>query len=160
MKEWITSIASIITITSIFTLIVPEGRIGRYIKGILSILVIFLIIQPVFSLKNGQSSYGEIITQNKVELQTNYIDFITQSKVKNYEAVCIKKIEELGVKNAEVNINYQLLENGDFKIIFAQINLKNSVIISDKKHIDILEQITYEIANYLIITEDLVTIYE
>lgn len=160
MKDWITSITSIILITTMFFLIMPEGRMGKYIKAMFSILIIFLIVQPIIQLKNNQTNYTQIFSENKVELQTNYINYMTQKKVSTYETKCVKKIEEIGVKNADVSINYQLLENGDFNIVLVQINLENSVIISNKEHIDILEEITLSVANFLIINEDLVTIYE
>ncbi len=160
MKDWITSITSIIMITTIFSLIMPEGRMGKYIKAMFSILIIFLIVQPIIQLKNDQTSFTQIISENKMELQTNYIDYMTQKKVSTYQVECIKKIEEKGVKNADVSIKYQLLENGDFNIVLVQINLENSVIISNKEHIDILEEITFSVANFLMINEDLVTIYE
>ena len=47
MKTWIISISAIIILTSIFGLIIPESKIGKLIKSIFSILVVFVIAEII-----------------------------------------------------------------------------------------------------------------
>ncbi len=160
MKDWIVSIVAVILITSIICLILPQGKMGKYIKNIFSLLTMFVIIKPVIYLKDYDFNYEQIINSSEIVLQDSFLDFVNNKKVKEYEENCNKIIKEKGIEGAIININYQIDKNQNLKIFNVQINLKNSVIISNKEHIFIKEEIIAGIASYLNIKQDVVFIYE
>ena len=49
MKVWIISIGAVILMTVISLYIIPEGKLGKHVKGIFSVLIIFVIINPVIN---------------------------------------------------------------------------------------------------------------
>ena len=160
MKSWIISISAVVIITAVISLILPEGKIGKYIKSIFSLFIVFTIIKPLFYIKNSEFNYENIFNQNEIELQFGFIEFISQEKIKEYENNCINILEKVGVNNALVEIIYSNDNQSKIKIEFINVNLKNSVIISDKSHIDIIKEIKNNISTYLNVSIESVKIYE
>lgn len=158
MKDWIISIVSVVLITSIVCLILPQGKMGKFVKNIFSILTMLVIIKPLIYLKDGNFNF-EQFAGSDIVIQTDFLDYIYQKRVDEQTKICLKIIEENGIKNAKVDINFEI-ENQDIKIKLVQINLQDSVIISDKGHIDIKEEIVAEISSYLFVEKEVVIIYE
>lgn len=160
MKEWIISIASVVIFTSIISLIIPEGKMGEFIKGIFSLLIILIIIKPIFSLTTTNLDFSNIFNGAEIVLQNDYLDYISNKKTQKLTKECKEIIEKIGVKNADININYYVAENGNTTIKIVEINLKNAVLILNKEHIDIIDEIKNLISSYLLISSDMVIIYE
>ena len=160
MKAWILSVSAVVMITAIITLVLPEAKIGKYIKSIFSLFIIFTIIKPLFYIKESEFDYKNIFYQNNIELQYDFIEYVSQEKINEYEKQCLKILENSGIQKSLLKISYSLEVDSKIKIEQVTINLKNSVIISDKEHIDIIKESKQNIASYLNIKEDLVKIYE
>ena len=158
MKDWIISIVSVVLITSIVCLILPQGKMGKFVKNIFSILTMLVIIKPLIYLKNGNFNF-EQFAGSDIVIQADFLNYIYQKRVDEQTKICLKIIEENGVKNAKVDINFEI-ENQDIKIKLVQINLQDSVIISDKGHIDIKEEIVAEVSSYLLVEKEVVIVYE
>lgn len=47
MEKWIMSIVGVVILTALFELFMVEGETKKYIKGILSVIVIIVIISPL-----------------------------------------------------------------------------------------------------------------
>lgn len=160
MKTWIISISAIVFITSIFGIIVPDSKIGKLIKSVFSILIIFVIISPIANIKNQDVSFENFINTSEIVYQNDYLDFIADKKAKELENESKKIIENLGVNNVFVNICYMHDHLEKFIVKSVEVNLKNAVIISDKAHINIKEQIRTELSSYLEIDKKLVLVNE
>ena len=160
MKAWIISISAITILTSIFSLILPESRIGKLIKSIFSILVVFVVISPISNIKNQEVSFDKFVNSSEINFQQNYLDFIADKKTIELENECKKFIEKMGVNNVFVNICYKYNDYKEFTINYAEINLENAVIISDKANINIKEDIIREVSLYLQIDKNLVHLNE
>lgn len=160
MKTWIISISAIVFITSIFGIIVPDSKIGKLIKSVFSILIIFVIISPIANIKNQDVSFENFINTSEIVYQNDYLDFIADKKAKELENESKKIIENLGVNNVFVNICYMHDHLEKFIVKSVEVNLKNAVIISDKAHINIKEQIRTELSSYLEIDKNLVLVNE
>ena len=160
MKDWIISVITVVLITSIICLILPQGKMGKYVKNIFSILTMLVIIKPIISLKEKDFNFEQAISANNIVLQHDYIEYINNKRIDEYKENCLKIIENKGVKNSMVSIDYLIEENENIKITYVQINLQNSVIISDKQHIDIKEEMITDIATYLNVKKSVVTIYD
>ena len=160
MVDWILSIGTIIIITTLILIILPEGKMGDYVKGMLSILIISVIIKPMFTIVDSSYDIKEVFNQNVIVLQDDFLDFTNDKKVQNMTEKCIKIIEEIGIEDGFINIDYFVGENNQIVIKEIKVDLRNSVIISNKEHIDIIEDIKTVISKYLNVQSDRVVIYE
>jgi hypothetical protein len=58
-----------------------------------------------------------------------------------------------------VEIEYSLLDNRQIKREKVSVNLENAVIISEKEHIDIIDEIRNIVSEYLTVNKENVVIY-
>ena len=157
MKEWIISIGVVILFTVIAIYIIPDGKLGKYIKGIFSVLIIFVIIKPIFNVDIDKFIYQ--FEENKtVNIQNNYIDYIYKKRTENYKVQIVKSIEDIGVFGSIVKIDYEITNTFDYRVKNVSINLVNSVIKSDKEHIVIIEEIKEIISNLLLISIESISV--
>ena len=160
MKEWIISIIAIIILTTILNLILPNSKLKGIIKCCFSLVSILVVLQPILSLNISELNFTSVFNGNEIVLQENYLNYVNNEKINNYTQNCISLLDDLGINGAEVIIQTSLNDDFDIKFEKVQVNLKNSVLISDKEHIDIIEDIKKTLSDYLKIEEKLVVIYE
>jgi hypothetical protein len=140
-------------------LILPEGKTSKTIKSVVSLLLVVVIVQPILRLKDANFSLGQVFDE-EVVLQNDYLEYIHFKKVEHYEKTCISLLEKLGVYQAEVDVIYEIDDNNEINLKKIQINLKNSVIKSDKDHIDIIDEAKLLIKNTFKIDEAQIDINE
>lgn len=139
MKEWILSIVSLVVLTSIIFMIIPNGRYSNFIKGIFSAITFFVIVSPLKNIANVQiDSY---IFENNFDLQESYLSFALDKKCQQIEELCKESLISDDFEVDDVNVYYSLTNDYDFSIKKVEIILKKSVILSENTHIDINEKI-------------------
>jgi len=158
MKNWILSIGAVIILTSILTLILPNSKLGKNIKSIFSLMIVLIILQPIVKLKDGRMNFDKINTEQAIILQDDFIHYIAEQKITNYEHKCQNFLIEKGINNAKTSIDYIVNTNGQVEIILVNVDLTNSVINSDLEHIDITEVICYEFSKILNVDKNKVKI--
>ena len=105
MKTWILSIGSIIILTSIISILFPEGKLGKNIKSVFSLIVVLTIIQPLATIKNLDFSTILQSDEQQVVLQQDFIYYVTEQKITNRG---IKYIEDTVIKTDIKNLVLKL----------------------------------------------------
>ncbi len=160
MKNWIISLGTIIILSSLITIILPEGKLNKFIKCYLSLIIMIVIIQPITSIKSLNFSFENVFQENQIELQYDYLEYVANVRINNYIDNCKKIAKDVGVDGLIVEIMYEIDENNEIILNNILLNFKNSVIISDKEHIDIIEEVKTSICKYLDVEQNKVVIYE
>ena len=107
LRNWVEQIAITIIIVSIFELILPDGKLKKYIKIILGVYVVFCIISPFVD--NSLYSFDkldEIDLGDYVENATS-----TENTTVNQESMDLR-LQELYIQELENNIEAQVQEYG------------------------------------------------
>lgn len=160
MKNWIISLGTIIILSSLITIILPEGKLNKFIKCYLSLIIMIVIIQPITSIKSLNFCFENIFQGNQIELQYDYLEYVANIRINNYIDNCKKIAKDVGVDGLIVEIMYEIDENNEIIFNNVLLNFKNSVIISDKEHIDIIEEVKTSICKCLDVEQNKVVIYE
>lgn len=160
MKNWIISLGTIIILSSLITIILPEGKLNKFIKCYLSLIIMIVIIQPITSIKSLNFNFENVFQENQIELQYDYLEYVANIRINNYIDNCKKIAKDVGVDGLIVEIMYEIDENNEIILNNILLNFKNSVIISDKEHIDIIEEVKTSICKYLDVEQNKVVIYE
>jgi stage III sporulation protein AF len=160
MSTWIISITVSVIITTILTILLPNGKLKVLIKGAFSLIITLVMLQPLLDLKNSEFEIDGFVSETNMTLQYDYLGYVAEEKVKFLEVESVKIIEDVGIRDAAVQIKYYMTENGEVVIEKAKIFLYDSVIISNIEHIDIIEEIKQRISNYLNVNKNSVIIYE
>ena len=159
MNQWVFSVIVCVLLTSIISIITPEGRLGQITKGIFSIIVMLVIIKPVINLTgdtevpNGQFNVDS-------EISYDFIDYSNELKSSKLSKDCEQLLKIYGVDKANVKIEYSVDEKYTFLITKCSINLTKAVISLDKEHIVVNEEIKTLISSKLNIEKNKVFINE
>ena len=157
MKNWVLSIGIIIIVISILTIILPSNKLGKLTKGIFSLIIILVIIQPIISFSNNNYQIGDI-EYSEIIIQNDFIDYVNFTKIENLKQKCNQILKNYEIEGATVDILY---ENTNYTLIIEKcvINLSNAVINSNEEHIYIIKETKNLISELLLIDESKV-IYE
>lgn len=154
MTDYLLGIVGIIFLITIAEIILPEGKIGHYLKSIFAIIVLLVVIEPVSKIRfNGLTFMFE---ESEIEYQENYLNFIAETKIKVLNQEFTKYIYDKGIDQVDLEIIYEFNDN-DFLVKKVLVNLKKAVIIGENKHINIKETVVQAVVDFFNIeTKDIV----
>ena len=101
LHKWIEQIAVAVIIISIFEMIIPNGKIKKYVKVVLGLFVIFNIISPFIN----ESVFKKINMEEILEDFSSANQTISTSSSND-------KIEELYIREIENDISNKIREKG------------------------------------------------
>lgn len=147
MKDWIISVVAIVILNSLLFLIIPNGRYSSLLKGIFSIISLYVVLLPVIKLKD--LNFEDISVEYEQNLQYDYLEFGFDSKCFELENYCLTVLSEEGFDVSSVNIEYEICDLYDFSIKNVSVEIKKNVIISENEHIVISEKIKSSVCSVL-----------
>ena len=132
ISSWLLSVIGVIIIGVLINIVLPHSSISKFIYGIYSFIIIYVIITPIINiLSDGKSftiNYDSII-------DSSYIDSLNENKEIVMEKSIITKSASLGIKNIEVDIVSHISEN-NLILDKVYVNLQNAIIDENLVHID------------------------
>lgn len=94
MSAYILSICGAVILSALVTIIMPEGKIGKFINGVLKILCVFIMLVPlvnwVSDLKFEGKGEGN---ETEVSLDEDYLDYFFGKQAESFSEE-LKKIVE------------------------------------------------------------------
>lgn len=159
MAEWLVSVFTAVFVVSVLSILIPEGRLAKFVKPLISLMVIIIVIAPIV---NKEMYTGNFITATNADIKTDadFLEYVNRSKIDLYTKNCVKIAEKNGINGSEILIEYSIDDNFTIKISAVSVNLKNAVISSNEEHIVILQRLRDELSDYLGIGVSGVKIYE
>lgn len=163
MTEYILSVFSVVTISSIITMIYPNGKLHKFLKTILSVFVLIVIISPVINFLNSNDFFTEnssntVQTSNLLE-QKNYLEYIYSKKTEENINICENILKKYNVTDTEIDVIYRITESAEYKIEKIRINLKKVEFTSETEHKHIIDKAIFDISQTLNIDKENVLFY-
>lgn len=156
LSNWILSIAGIICLSVVVELILPDGQMNRYIKGIFSFIVVLVILLPIPKLLNKNFNISDILDGSGIEVDQDYLYQLNLDKINLVKEQVEEEISKHGYQNVKVYINCDIFDNAmQFKSI--TVDLTSLVITENAEHKDITKikkDITNIIKNHVDIDEE------
>lgn len=157
MSGYILTILGIVLAGILIDIIVPTGKINKYIKSIFAIFVVAVILMPVvkFIAKSDEIT----INYNDYEIEQNLMDYIFSSRVTAYENEIIEVLENNGLSNIDIKINYSINSN-ELSLNSCEVNLKNMTSSNIEMHNNRYEFIAETIKEITNLTDEVIIFYE
>ena len=157
ISSWILSIAGVICLSVIVELILPEGQMNKYIKGIFSFVVIFIIISPIPTLMKKELNIEKIFGfENSISVDEDYLYQLNYDKVNALKKEILNECEGFGYKNIEMYFNCDISKS-EMKIKSITVDLSCLRITENSEHNDI-SKIKKHIEIYIAIVVALIII--
>ena len=129
---YLLSIVGVVMLFVVIELVLPEGQLAKYVKSIMSVVLIFVIASPLPSLlKNGINFSFD----TSADLNESYLETVQSQSLRALENSLTEDLEENGILNAEVQV-WGELENGAIKISYIFVEMGNVVLTGDMAHIN------------------------
>lgn len=162
MSGWIMSVVSVVVLSVLLDLFMSEGQTKKYIKGIMSIIVIAVIIAPLPNLLKKEINISEAFQNNtdysQIDTDMDYLYRLYSAQYAEKEKTIENHLKEKGIKNCAVRINiYQF--DGKIELINVLVSLEKAVITGIDKNININEMIYEAVARVVKVPRELVIIY-
>lgn len=137
ISSWIMSIAGVICLSVIVELILPDGQMNKYIKGVFSFVVVFVIISPIPTLMkkelNIEKNFGY---ESSISVDEDYLYQLNYDKVNALKKEILKECDGFGYKNVEMYINCDISKS-ELKIKSITVDLSCLRITENSEHNDI-----------------------
>lgn len=152
ISKWILSIAGIICASVIIEFVLPEGQMNKYIKSVLSFIIVFVILMPIPKLLGKEFEYSNIFNyENNIQIDEDYLYQLNLDKINALKQDIENEILDHGYKNVKVYISADIFASQmQYKTI--NVDLSNLVITENAEHNDITKikiDITSIIQSYL-----------
>lgn len=157
MLGYILTILGIVLAGILIDIIVPTGKINKYIKSIFAIFVVAVILMPVvkFIAKSDEIT----INYTDYEIEQNLMDYIFSSRVTAHENEIIEVLENNGLSNIDIKINYSINSN-ELSLNSCEVNLKNMTSSNIEMHNNRYEFIAETIKEITNLTDEVIIFYE
>lgn len=157
MSGYILTILGIVLAGILIDIIVPTGKINKYIKSIFAIFVVAVILMPVvkFIAKSDEIT----INYTDYEIEQNLMGYIFSSRVTAYENEIIEVLENNGLSNIDIKINYSINSN-ELSLNSCEVNLKNMTSSNIDSHNNRYEFIAETIKEITNLTDEVIIFYE
>ena len=136
MSGWILSVTAVICLTVLMDIVMPDGQMNKYVKGITSLIVVFVVISPLTALAKGKFDFS--LSGNKVKTDSTMAACLDNGSMKYDELTLKSVLENLGVecggeKKAEIIIPKKVLEEKDMNILITQVTDTSSKVTGIEK---------------------------
>ena len=130
MKEYILSIVSVILLTAAVGIILPEGKTGKFIKGIFAVATLVVILTPLTKIGDYIPAFETESGDVEIGYDEEYLDYMYDKKSEVYAAEIESYIQEKGCES-DVEIVYDCADY-EFHIVKVSTNLYFSGISETK----------------------------
>ena len=151
MKEWIISVISAVALITVISLLLPEGRLSKFVKPFISAVLILVIVSPIAS----AGGFSEYFSEGTADISVNddFLDYINSAKIDVYRKNCVKIAQNLGINDCDAEIEYLMNDDKSVQIVGVKIYLQNAVITSEDEHIVIMQRLKNALSEYLSIDQ-------
>lgn len=160
ITSWLLGVLSIVLITVIVDMLLPDSKMSKYIKSVLATITVLVIVMPLPSIiKNGCNFNADSLFNYDYTLDENFLDYANSSKLSYLARGVEDALEEKGFLNVSVEIK-GYVETDEIIVEFVTLNIKNLVLESDNEHINKYNVLKQLVTEYLYIEEGQVIINE
>lgn len=103
---WALGIVGVIVLSVLVDIVLPEGQMNKYIKGIFAVLLIYMLISPVVALVKKDISLDDILDfgASGYEENTAYIQSINTDRLDIAKEQIAAMLENKGISGANIVI--------------------------------------------------------
>ena len=136
LNSYVLSIVGVVFLGVLVDVIMPDGEMNKYVKGVFSMLALFVIMSPVQKLFNKDFSLENMFYDNtSIAVDSDFLEATTKQMKKQCESVLIARLKDAGFDDVDVEILAEM-SNYEFQIKKVIIDISKMVIIDDGEHIN------------------------
>ncbi|MCX4362523.1 MAG: stage III sporulation protein AF [Clostridia bacterium] len=106
MSGWLIGIVGVVSLGVLIEILLPEGENSKYIKGIFSVIVIFVIISPLPKLAKGDYINGFNSDKQQISVDEDYYQNVKEDMQSKIQNSLKNKLQEAGYNDLSYDIKF------------------------------------------------------
>jgi len=160
ITAYILSIVGIVFVGVLIDIIMPDGKMNNFVKGVFGLVVLLVIITPIQKVFNPNFSLENFFYDTTATtIDNDFIEATNKQIKKELENTLVAKLEKADFSNCIVTIDCNLSAN-EMEIKKVYIDISKMVINANMVHINKYNEIKEVAKNYLNVEESDVVINE
>ena len=160
ISQYLLSIVGISFLGVLVEIILPNGTMNKFVKGIFGLFVIFSVVVPLSNLPNISSKLDSLVKNSEsVRIDEDFLQATSKQVIIQKQNILEAKLTDAGFLNVDVEISYNLY-NYEISIKSVTLNLKKLVINNKIPHINKYTEMKKVVVDYLNVKEEIVIFNE
>ena len=135
VSVWVLTIVGVIFVNVIVEIIMPEGKMNKLIKGLVSIFMVFAMVSPLPFVSLDKIDFGKFFDNNITQVDDKFVENINLQKIAQYETLIKETLYKNGYKDVGIIITNDYIDY-DIKINQVYVGLTNLVLNDKNLNID------------------------
>ena len=153
MQGYILAILGIVIISVLVEIILPSGQTAKYIRSILSIFVVYILVNPIISLVSNDFDLKKYLSKDHIKLNQSLLTNIYDNQIEARQNDIENLLKEKGYCGVEIKILYQIVEE-EIKLLKVKVDLNNLVITQSNTNINKYQYIRQVVMSQLAVKEE------
>lgn len=159
MSGYLLTLLGIVLLGVLIEVILPSGTTSKYISGIFSIFVMFVILSPILTWIRSDYKLSDYFTKTDVQLNEKLLYNINNSKLSEIEQIVIEELNTNRYTNVKIDIQFEM-EADNVKITQVLVDLQNLVINQNSVNINKYVYIRQVVMSHIAVTEEVIVFCE
>ena len=148
MQGYILAVCGAVILSALITILMPEGKIGKFINGILKLFCVAVMLLPLPSALQKIGAIGMPEgTEASLPLDTEFIEAMFESRAREQQNKIQTELEE----EYEITVDIQVLwERNAYEYVVPQVKVKivDFGINGEDRHIFVIEQVRKRVSEW------------
>jgi hypothetical protein len=158
LSSYILCIAAVAVLCAAAEIMMSDGKTQKYVKYALSIIMVFIIINPLAEIFRRGADINQIIKEDIVQNDYAYIGVINEQRARALERAVQSHLKSKGFGGVKARIIYTGDKQG-ITVDYVYLDLTNFEFNGGGEHIHIIDNVIGLTADYLNISRERVGVY-
>lgn len=158
MGAWLLKITGVIALSTLSSLLIPNGQTKKYVKGIFALITLFVLVSPLPKLlKSDFSGFPNAFdTAVELEIDETFLYGVATNAYKTQERNIEKFLKEKGI---EAKVKFVVKSETSSEIDYVNVILSDMSFERDKSNSIDIGALKSEISKFLGVPEDKLRVF-
>lgn len=158
MGAWLLKITGVITLSTLSSLLIPNGQTKKYVKGIFALITLFVLVSPLPKLlKSDFSGFPNAFdTASELEIDETFLYGVATNAYKTQERNIEKFLKENGI---EAKVKFVVKSETSSEIDYVNVILSDMSFERDKSNSIDIGALKSEISKFSCVPEDKLRVF-
>lgn len=158
MGAWLLKITGVIALSTLSSLLIPNGQTKKYVKGIFTLITLFVLVSPLPKLlKSDFSGFPNAFdTASELEIDETFLYGVATNAYKTQERNIEKFLKENGI---EAKVKFVVKSETSSEIDYVNVILSDKSFERDKSNSIDIGALKSEISKFSGVPEDKLRVF-
>lgn len=158
MGAWLLKITGVIALSTLSSLLIPNGQTKKYVKGIFALITLFVLVSPLPKLlKSDFSGFPNAFdTVSELEIDETFLYGVATNAYKTQERNIEKFLKEKGI---EAKVKFVVKSETSSEIDYVNVILSDKSFERDKSNSIDIGALKIEISKFSGVPEDKLRVF-